>query len=306
MDPYSHGDPTDAEQHMLELLNRARANPLDEAKRLNVGLQDGTDKDPGGNPKKPIPELPLAPLPFNAQLMQAAGDHAQWLVDTGGGTGPNPHVGKDGSNTKDRIKQAGYQGVLNDFGDGENIAHDFASTTAGAEFAHEGLFRDVGYPDAGHRRVMLGDYDEVGIGGRGNEAVQDFVANNLTGPQSPNPTLPRPKFVLGVAFAGIHFMPLHGRKDVRVDLSGAKFYAMTSASGGYAIPADGLSGTVTVTFTWKGSSTTRTVTLQDKNVKVDVSYLWWPTTKLPPVVWHFVKAIDLISRTALKFLSFGR
>src|SRR5204863_780704 len=134
MEEYQHGEPTDAEQHMLELLNRARADPLGEAARLGVGLQDGTDRDAAGNPLKPISELPRAPLPFNAKLMAAAGDHAQWLVDTGGGTG-DPHVGKDGSTVKQRITQAGYKGKLGDFGAAENIAHDFASTTAGAEYA---------------------------------------------------------------------------------------------------------------------------------------------------------------------------
>jgi hypothetical protein len=38
---YSHGEPADHEQLMLELINAARANPLGEASRLGIDLNQG-------------------------------------------------------------------------------------------------------------------------------------------------------------------------------------------------------------------------------------------------------------------------
>ncbi len=38
---YDHGNPTDFEQLMLELVNRARNDPGVEAARLGIGLNDG-------------------------------------------------------------------------------------------------------------------------------------------------------------------------------------------------------------------------------------------------------------------------
>src|SRR4051812_25515154 len=48
---YSHGDPTPEEQYLLELLNRARANPAAEGQRL-VSLID-----PTRNPSQEDPNL---------------------------------------------------------------------------------------------------------------------------------------------------------------------------------------------------------------------------------------------------------
>ncbi|MGI6300562.1 MAG: hypothetical protein ACOX52_05840 [Verrucomicrobiota bacterium] len=40
-DEFIHGDPTHYEQLMLELVNRARANPVAEADRLGIELNEG-------------------------------------------------------------------------------------------------------------------------------------------------------------------------------------------------------------------------------------------------------------------------
>jgi hypothetical protein len=299
MQKYDHGNPTDAEQYMLELLNRARADPLKEAMRLGIDLQDGTKKDPQGNPIKPILDTPVAPLPFNSKLMQAAGDFAQWLADTGG-TPLHPHIGKDGSDVKGRITDAGYDAILNGLLAAEIIAHDFGATTSGATFAHEGLFLDLSDDDAGHRRYMLQDWDEVGIGGRGNQAVEDFVLNWLAGPKSPNPTVPRPKFILGVVYVGSKgdaYAMGKGLQGVTVMPSQGDRFAITSASGGYAIPMDKLSGPTTVTFEHKGMVKTQTVELGDQSVKVDC---YFPGFHYLYVIWT---PLDFVVKFADRFWS---
>src|SRR5262245_55336620 len=55
---YSHGDPTPAEQLMLEVINRARANPTAEAARYSIDLNEGLA--PGT-----ISAAPKRPLAFN-------------------------------------------------------------------------------------------------------------------------------------------------------------------------------------------------------------------------------------------------
>jgi serralysin len=271
MATYSHGNPTNDEQYLLELLNRARADPLKEAALQGIDLQEGT--------VKPIPSTPGAPLPFNEQLLAAAQDFAQELTETGGTPG-DPHTDKNGDGPKKRIQKHGYLGKNNGFLDKENISHDYGNGGAeGAVFAHAGLFLDPGVPDVGHRRAMLGDFDEVGVGARsgpkGGKVVQDFVLNNLVGPNSPNPNTKRPKFILGVVCVGsdgVAYTPGNGIPGVKVTLSQGTWDAKTSASGGYAIPADGLSGAITVTFDRQGVKKTRAVDLKDANVKVDCQF----------------------------------
>ena len=86
--PYSHGEPSAQEQYMLELVNRARANPPAEGWRL----QATTDPDIlnaysyfqvdlarlvadfAGYPARP-------PLAFNANLIAAARGHSQDMAD---------------------------------------------------------------------------------------------------------------------------------------------------------------------------------------------------------------------------------
>ncbi len=85
--PYSHGDPTAEEQFMLEIINRARANPSAEGLRLKAT----TDPDILGaysffqvDTAKMVAEFagypPRPPLAFNANLIAAARGHSQDMV----------------------------------------------------------------------------------------------------------------------------------------------------------------------------------------------------------------------------------
>ena len=61
---------TAAEQYALELLNRARLDPLGEARRFGIGLNDGVDDD------DTITAAPMQVLAHNAVTERAAQLHA--------------------------------------------------------------------------------------------------------------------------------------------------------------------------------------------------------------------------------------
>ncbi len=73
---YSHGDPLPEEQYMLELVNRARANPVAEA------AMDGIDLNEGLSPGT-IPTNAVQPLAFNPDLITSARGHSQWMLTNG-------------------------------------------------------------------------------------------------------------------------------------------------------------------------------------------------------------------------------
>src|SRR5215218_3843830 len=89
--------PTDYEQYMLELLNRARANPSAEASRLGISLNEGL---PAGT----ITSTAKQPLAFNTNLIDAARKHSAWMIanDT------FAHAGENNTDPGDRMTAAGY------------------------------------------------------------------------------------------------------------------------------------------------------------------------------------------------------
>jgi Ca2+-binding RTX toxin-like protein len=148
--------PSAQDQYMLELVNRARANPQAEADRLlsgdlNEGLAAGT-----------ISTDPKQPLTWNANLGTAAAGHTQAMFDDDFFAHTNPVTG---STPRTRATAAGYttQG-----GVGENIAVVVSSgsldLTTATGSNHDNLFVDLNYPGRGHRvSILNGNYREIGI-----------------------------------------------------------------------------------------------------------------------------------------------
>lgn len=85
---------------VLELINRARANSLHEVARN----QSVSDLNQGLNPG-PITTDTKQPLSFNSQLINAARDHSQWMLDND----IFSHTGVNGTSTGDRMTLAGYK-----------------------------------------------------------------------------------------------------------------------------------------------------------------------------------------------------
>ena len=271
---YDHGDPTPEEQVMLELINRARMNPVAEAVRFGIELNEGITNDP----VSPNPKQPLA---FNPHLLQAARGHSTWMLDND----VFAHVQTNGSNPGDRMASAGYS-FDGSYGYGENIAW---RGTTGISLAvgptvvqeHEDLFVDEGIEDRGHRRNILAPaFREVGVGvgvGLFRQGSNDFNSVMVTQDYALSDASPGP-FLLGVVYRDSNHNGAYdtgeGLSGVRIVPAGAAFQAVSSTSGGYAIPITGLSGGLQVTFSGAPLTepVTKPVSLTGENVKVDFEF----------------------------------
>ena len=140
------------EQLMLELVNRARLDPLSEAKRLGIDLNRSL---PAGT----LNGTPKAVLAADDLLVDAARAHSQHMLNVD----RFEHQGIGDGTPSSRIDDAGYTfangGTL-----GENIAINgtsgLASLTGLTVANHEGLFRS-----APHRlNILSNDFREIGIG----------------------------------------------------------------------------------------------------------------------------------------------
>ena len=211
---YSHGDPTNTEQYILELINRARADPFAEGKRLGIDIEAGIQS-------KVTPQPPLA---LNEILLRVARAHCTDMKLYG-----FSNTNSEGLVYGDRMKNAGYTGKPS----GENIA------TGGSADRLYGIFmREVSLSfDLNHREVLLGikyPQNEVGIG---------YLEE--TGKYASFMTIdygyrPEWAFIVGVVYSDMDsdgfYDPGEGLSGVTVMPSMGSYYAVTSASGGYAIP----------------------------------------------------------------------
>src|SRR5208282_3349478 len=261
---YNSGDPTSDEQLVLEYINRARANPIAEGQRLGIDIHEGLSD----------PSLvgPRPPLAMNPILLNIATAHTQDMYNQNYFSHNDPN----GTTPFDRMTHAGYNYAMA----GENMAGGEGMSSNQLE---DFMMVDSGTPGRPHRVNLLdifpypcGNppciYSEIGIGylnaptpdGQGLSSLitQDFGATGTTGP-----------FLLGVVYNdlnGNNFYDIgEGISGVTITPSTGTYYAVSSSSGGYAIPI-GTSGTITVTASGPGfGPITKTVTLTGTNIKVD-------------------------------------
>ena len=155
------------EQLMLELVNRARLDPLAEAKRIGIDLNKAL---PAGT----LNGTPKAPLAPNDNLVDAARSHSQFMLDVD----LFEHEGIGDGTPASRIQDADYTfpsgGSL-----GENIAikgtSGVANTTTFTIANHEGLF-----DSAPHRlNILKPDFREIGIGIKQGRFLFDGQAQAL-------------------------------------------------------------------------------------------------------------------------------
>jgi Ca2+-binding RTX toxin-like protein len=143
--------PSASEQYMLELINRARFNPLGEANLFNIDLNDGL-------PGNTISSDSKQPLAFNSYLIDAARSHSQWMLDND----IFSHTGVNGSTSSQRMTNAGYQ-FTGSWTSGENVGYTGTTGTLNVNNAvaevNEGLFRS-----SGHRKNILNNsFREIGL-----------------------------------------------------------------------------------------------------------------------------------------------
>ncbi len=260
---YDSGDPTADEQYVLEIINRARANPTAEGVRLGIDINEGLSTNAVVRP----------PLAMSSILLGTARAHSQDMYTRK----YFEHTDPDGKSPFDRIDGAGYDGIA----EGENIA---ASSSASAASLEDLLMIDKGEPGRGHRVNLLNVgssvvYREIGIGyysgatpvsgssQQGVDGLKDFITQDF-GTNSKGP------FVLGVVYNDTNqnnfYDPGEGIAGVTITPDSGTYFAVTGTAGGYAIPV-GTSGTLTLTASGGSLSQPMTahVTLTGSNVKVD-------------------------------------
>ncbi|MFT3784590.1 MAG: carboxypeptidase regulatory-like domain-containing protein [Tepidisphaeraceae bacterium] len=276
--------PTAYEQYMVELINRARANPSAEAARYN-GQSDNNGNTFNGNLNEGLAANTIStaakqPLAINPYLTDAARNHAAWII-TNNSFG---HPGAGGSTPSSRMASAGYSGATTTR---ENLGIDGNSSlpndTKLIEDQHMGLFTDMSVNGRGHRvNLMANDVREVGSGvAKGSfdytawglpQSLPSIVTAQDFATASGNP------FLTGVAYtdttrADNFYTPGEGMSGVTVMASnGSQTYTTTTwSSGGYSLQLPAGTYTVTATGGALGSNvvTYNSVLVGSQNVKKD-------------------------------------
>jgi len=251
------------EVRMLELMNRARLDPEAEASRLGINLNDGLDPEDSLSPD------PRPPLAFNNALMVASREHSQWMLDTD----TFSHIGEGGSSLTDRIDASDYP-LERPWAVGENLAWGGVTGSnlnldAYIDTHHEGLFKSPG-----HRRNILGDYRELGVGqvkghfrSNGDQYLVSMLTNKLARASDRY-------FLTGVVHNGGGNAPLYtvgaGRDDVfiRVD----DYYYQPTESGAFTIPLTPGTHQLEVSGDRISQTLSHSFAVNDENVKVDVVF----------------------------------
>jgi hypothetical protein len=249
---------TDQEQLLLELINRARANPAAEASRLGISLNAGLG--PGAITTTPKP--PLAPHPA---LIAAAQAHAQDMLDRGFFA----HTNLDGLSAADRAAAAGYPA-----GAGENIAWWGTTGTLqrDAEVArrHDALFLSPGH----RQNMLLPTYREGGTGIRFGpfQGFNAILVTETFGAQTGDPYLTGVVFSDVVVADSFYSMGegIGGVTITAVDnSSGASFATTAGPSGGYALALPPGAYTVSAVGAGGGAIVASDVSVGTANVKLD-------------------------------------
>jgi Ca2+-binding RTX toxin-like protein len=253
------------EQLFLELVNRARMDPLGEAARyglanLNSGLAAGT-----------ISSAPKQVLAGNAILEVSASLHSQDMID-------RDYFAHEtlGSNASPgtRMANAGY-GAAGSFGWGENLAWTGSTGSYNADAEVYAQHRNL-FLSAGHRtNILNGNYEEVGIGSvtgnfQGYNAMmtaENFAYDGATD-----------NFITGVSYNDANNDDFYsigegkGGRTVYV-YSGNTLLgsSTTTAAGGYSVETT-QTGTIEVVFSGGDLAANYgvTVALGSSNVKVDL------------------------------------
>ncbi|MEO5914983.1 MAG: CAP domain-containing protein [Luteolibacter sp.] len=280
--PYSHGNPSAEEQYMLELVNRARANPTAEGLFLantgEAGVDFGIEFFHVNLARLELDfasYAPRPPLAFNAKLLASSRRQSKDMAKNNF----QDHVGSDGSTISSRVADADYAASSAS----ENIYSNLVSTTL---FAHAGFNIDWGndtdgvQADLGHRMSIMGfgptDYREIGISivSRRGADAEEFGKLSVT--QDFGNRSPSPDFLLGVAYYDVNengiCEPGEGLSGIKVKPATGSWHAVTSTSGGYSIPFSTDPGASDVTFSGGGLKTplTKDFTIDGENKKVDL------------------------------------
>jgi Ca2+-binding RTX toxin-like protein len=243
--------PNAEDQYLIELMNRARANPNAEAARFNIDLNE--DLTPGT-----ISSTPKQPLAFNPNLQDAAQAQSDWnFANTTLFT--FSHSGPNGNMPDDRAKNSGYALPTGDYtreDAGINLYSSLGNLTTQMTNEEKLYFVDTSNADGGrgHRiQMMLDQMKEVGSGMttgpynytdpnshvtttyQGFETVVDFGFHDtvpyLTGVAYNDNVIQDNFYTPGEGLGGVNVVAVRAS-------DGKTFSTQTWASGGYTLPLE--------------------------------------------------------------------
>lgn len=253
--------PTAYEQYLLELINRARSNPLDEASLLEIDLNEGLNVNT-------ISASAKQPLAFNSLLIDAARSHSQWMLDED----TFQHQGLGGSSPGDRIRNAGYRFTTWSENLGYTGTTGILDPSSATLSVHQGLFKSPG-----HRvNILSNSFREVGLatltgdyqGYNSLMVTQKFATSGsdvfLTGVAFDDSAIDDNFYSVGEGLAGIEVTATR-QSDNR------QFTTTTMTSGGYQLALE--AGTYEVSFANDNRTlgNTSQVKIGNENIKLDLN-----------------------------------
>ncbi len=251
---------TAAEQYLLELINRARLDPLGEAARFGINVNRGID------PADQIAGTAMQVLVHNTDLAAAAQAHSQWML----AQDVFSHTGAGNSNPGQRMVSAGYE-FTGSWSWGENISWSGTTGTMVLEDHIERQYDSLFLSD-GHRANTLSDgFSEIGIAQVSGQFTSGLTynASMLTEKFARSGT---DVFLTGVAYTdsdGDDFYGMgEGLADAFVTVNGT-----TQGAGGAGNYTVGISPDSTASISiGRGSSTLATLEmdLSSDNGKLDL------------------------------------
>jgi serralysin len=247
---------TAAEQYMLELINRARLDPLGEAARHGIDLNQGLA--PGA-----LHSNARGVLAADAILELAAIGHSQWMISTD----VFSHTGVNGSNPTQRGTSAGWTGN----GVGENISWRGTTGTINLETSIAQQHVDL-FLSSGHRGNILGDnYREIGIAQETGLFTLNGVNYNSSMVTQNFSSVSNVYHVTGVVYQDSNADRFYSIGEGRggVSLSAGGVTTSTTAAGGYALEC-ATGSSVTVTGTVNGLAFSASLLIEGVNAKLDV------------------------------------
>ena len=186
------------------------------------------------------------------------------------------HDGVGGSSSRERMAAEGYVfgGSFSASGENIGLVSGFDDRVRAAERLHQNLVKSPW-----HRfNVFDGDFVEIGLGlavgafdnGEFSAASADVVTQDYAASAASHQ-----RYVVGVVYedrnASGGYDPGEGLSEVEIIPDNGPWIAVTSDSGGYALPADALSGQVTLRASGgaSGVNASQTVVVGEASVKAD-------------------------------------
>lgn len=276
--------PDNREQQMMWLMNRARSNPtqegiwlaiVDDANVQNAISEDyyDVDLDILMAEFEAIAEKP--PAAFDVRLYNAAKAHSDDLI---------VRDAQDHTGQFDKVTAAGFSYMT--------IRGNVFSYAINAVYGHAGFNIDWGddggdgtgmQPLRGHRQAIMamdGDYPNVGIAmvsetDEETEVGPFVITGNYAFANGASPNHYN-RFLVGTVWKDLNdndmYDPGEGIENITISPDQGNYYAVTSNSGGYAVPVNAGDYIVTFSGTGIGGDITKAVSVDSASVLLDLLY----------------------------------